>query len=854
MIPALQYGLLALCAINLSLWLLLVRRRFISGRALSMDSDGHQGSSPFHEVSRILGALLLGLVVIGKVPPIEAANGLDPSWQMVLEHATLHKLIYGKDIVFTFGPLAPVSTDLHNGAGHFHNERFAYTLWMASVFVVLWWKLSLRLPRLLVLLSWFWLLIMPGDATSYAALALLAWAMKSAEHEPPASWILASVVAPVGLAILGAVKFTYTVAALAVVAAWVGHAVVFQRSWKQALAPFLSALTTFMLVWTATGQPLAAFPRWLQWGLNVSSAYAEAMQVITVTPTALWLAAGTVILSLAMLSLVALWQGRSRRTSDLFLALVCLGLLAIVWKHSVTRADGHLSMIGSMAPLLCCLALTPSSIATLPRQTRTAGLAMVIALMGGALALQSAIFGTPLKESLLSLVTKPAAHLMSASQSLTTRSSDLPMDLSTAPALDQSRLPTFRALVKDQPVDVFNFLQCTAFANGLNYQPRPVYQSYQACDAKLMGLNEAYWKSRTSTHHLICRMESVDWRLNASDDAACWPHWLTNLTPSATENDFVLLSPAREKTYNPEWSVVSSGEAKMGAPLPVPTPPPSRLLRLRATIQRSLRGKIVKAAFQPDAVQMETAMADGTTEITRIVPGALEAGVLLTPYLHTNVDLLAYYGKDFALQRKPSSITFQAERGRNQEFAPSFGYVWESCSVPELTEANIQHSRELLRASRIPFPGRAPQLLGEALPGSVMQLSLRSLINIDLDGRPSLRLDAPSKIILQNDRRGGKLEISYMVPSPSWKRKKPTDGVRFLIATAGHDGRENILMDHFLDPGKQESDREKKTFSVTLPPNEAPWLVLRTETGPTDYQDRAVWGGFTWTPTAEGKP
>lgn len=859
MIPAIHYGLLALFAVNLVLWLLLLRQRFVP-LAASSAPGGSQVPSRTVEIFRALSALILGLFMTGAAQPATLTDGLDPSWQMVLEHATRHHLVYGRDIVFTFGPLAPMSSDLHSIAGYFHAERFAYILWLGSVFVILWWRLSLHVPRLLAVLSWLWLALLPGDAAPYAAIALLGWAMKpthdslrrDSSQEPLAAHILAFLAAPAGLAVLSTVKFTYTVAALAVVAAWVGHAVVFQRSWRQALLPLLAAASTFILLWTATGQPLQAVPQWLQWGLVVSSAYADAMQIILISPTALWLAVVTVVIALLLFIVLAVGQARARRTADLFLTLVCLGLLAIVWKHSVTRADSHLTMIGSLAPLLCCLALSPLSFANLPRPIRVTSLVTIAVIMVTALADRFTIVGTTITESVLSQSLGTSSKKLRPLQVLTPPERPLPFAPSTAPGLDSLRLPGIQALVKDQPVDVFNFLQAAAFANGLNYQPRPVYQSYQACNDALMKLNEAYWQPRIRTHHLICRMESVDGRLSTSEDATCWPHWLTNLTPSATENDFILLSPSSEKTHLPEWSPLSSGEAKMGAPLPVPPQPPGKFLRLRATIQKSLRGKIVKAAFQPDAVRMVTSMTDGTVEITRVVPGALDAGILVTPFLHTNVDLLAHYGNDLALQRRPTSITFLAERGRQQEFVPSYSFVWEGCSAPELPEATIQKSRNLLLESRIPSPGRAPELLGESLPGHVMQLSLKSLIVADLDERPSLRLDAPSKIVLQNDRRGGKLGISYMVPAASWKRKKTTDGVRFIIATAGHDGQENILLDHFLDPGKQESDREKKTFSVTLPPNGAPWLVLRTETGPTDYQDRAVWGGFTWTPGAEG--
>jgi hypothetical protein len=65
--------------------------------------------------------------------PSRNSSFLDTSWQVVLEYAAEHHLQFGKEIVFTYGPLGYLLTDV--SLGHMLNERivfaFALSLFMA---------------------------------------------------------------------------------------------------------------------------------------------------------------------------------------------------------------------------------------------------------------------------------------------------------------------------------------------------------------------------------------------------------------------------------------------------------------------------------------------------------------------------------------------------------------------------------------------------------------------------------------------------------------------------------------------------------------------------------------------------
>src|SRR5688572_23308055 len=58
-------------------------------------------------------ALLIFVFLIAELPPFAVnyiADSLDPSWVQASVYALLHKLAYGRDFVFTSGPLSPIYT------------------------------------------------------------------------------------------------------------------------------------------------------------------------------------------------------------------------------------------------------------------------------------------------------------------------------------------------------------------------------------------------------------------------------------------------------------------------------------------------------------------------------------------------------------------------------------------------------------------------------------------------------------------------------------------------------------------------------------------------------------------------
>lgn len=796
------------------------------------------------------GGILLAMVVFaGDAPPV-FEEGLDPSWQLVLESATKQRTAYGRDVVFTFGPLGPISQDVTSSLGVFQAERTAFLFWMASIYGALWWHLGRRLPVAIGGMLLVWQLTVPGGMLAYVVTALLSWRLKSSSPFSTLDRLMSLGIAPLCLGLLALVKFTYFVAALAILGAWLISGVLGKKIIHPLIQWFVFAVAVSGL-WLLCGQHISDLPQWIATGFQVSSAYADAMGVIVVDHLTMLLAAAIVASAVIAILLLSSNAVLRRDIPLIFLTLVCLGQIAIHWKHSVIRADEHLILIHLLVPLMICIVLAESKN---PETDTTRNSLYPWLAFGGA----AIIAGISLAGQAGALRKPIPSHLASQLGAIK-RSLSFPRFFSSQEALIRSQitqttrtklaLPHLSSTLADQPVDVFNYQQSVVFANEMNYRHRPVIQSYQACTKGLSDINKRWWMANGQNLRLLCSVESIDGRLPCSDDPLLWPIWLTTLTPVAIEKNFTLLEPKTQSAVQePTWRIAQEGIGEIGKPLTAPQVAGNSLLRLRVKVARSPWGKVVKAAFQPETIKVVTTMVDGTRHQARIIPPALDAGVLLVPYLETNVDLIAYHANSHPLLKRPAMVQLDAGHGRTNELKKEFQYAWEICDrLPAQDQSDQLTNQKLLAEMALYAPGTTPTPLQNCIPQPVLRISRKTLKEAEIEGKPAMRVDAPSIIVTSNRSNGGTLEGSFTIPERCWNNKKPTDGVRFIVAICDHDGKENRLLDRYLDPAKVESDRDVQYFRLTIPSGSPPLLMLRTEPGPSIDKDWATWGQLRWT-------
>ena len=804
----------------------------------SLSDTRHKGN-PGAAILRALAMGLLCWATLGRFHSGQAVAGLDTSWKMVLEHATTLRWGYGTDIVFTYGPLGPFSqADLEIGLGGLRAERFAFAAWAASFLSASWARWSAGVSGGAAAFLWMWLLIGPTMALPYAMIASAVWHL---HHQEGPAWLKrlwAFGLAPIALALCALVKFTYFLSVVAVLL--VGTLL---KPWRtlrpgDALPAVVTGLV-FLAGWWLAGQPWTGLRPWIGNGLAMSAAYADGMQILMVPPTVLWLAAIQLLLVLFCLGGFCWGNWRRKQWASIALASSLAGLVALVWKHGVSRADdGHVLFFLWTTPILVLLLWRPSSgFSSRLHRAGSIGVALVSLLAFSGLVVTAGVapwtlLTDALHARMAGMVISPASTVPDSPGG-----ADIP---STA---NQILLPKLREALSDRPVDIFNFEQSIAFSNALNYRPRPVFQSYAAGTRALAALNSDWWKGHRKDLHLLLRVESIDGRLPTSEDALCWPEWLTTMEPLQAERNFLLLGP-RSAIVDLQWEKLDTGTSPLSGAIPVPPVPPGSLLRLKLEPHRSLWGNVVKGAFQPEALHLKVRLESGVTKKWRIVPEMVRAGVLIEPLVESAAEVLAFFADDETLRKRPAEVWLETENGRVQEWAPSFSFQWEQSKetyLPDVRSARI--AREAFR--QLQFE-KGFQLMQEIYPDSALEIfsaDLTRQTRMKFKNKPALRVDAPSRIVI--GARAGRFEGNFAMLEEAWKHKKPSDGVTFVVAAANSDGMEHELFRRRLDPARVELDRGWQDYSVEVPTGFS-WLILRTDGGPTQDQDRAVWGPTGW--------
>ena len=232
----------------------------------------------------MLGALLLlaSLLAFAPFAPLLPGTELDDAWRLAMNQAVAQGLVFGRDIVFTFGPYAALYTQ------HYHPATYPAALLLGVLFGLAQGTLLLSCLRRrhngwLWTLAGFLLLVDSRDALffAYPLLLTLVTCMESASHgsDDRLRFVGQETGHLLAIALLGAlpiIKGSFW--PLAVMASLVGALLHGLKGERLRAALFvLLPLLTLLLLWGLAGQPLAALPDYFRTLSPIISGFAEAM-------------------------------------------------------------------------------------------------------------------------------------------------------------------------------------------------------------------------------------------------------------------------------------------------------------------------------------------------------------------------------------------------------------------------------------------------------------------------------------------------------------------------------------------------------------------------------------------------
>jgi hypothetical protein len=584
------------------------------------------------------------------LPALIARPGLDPSWVQGLHVAAERGLAFGRDIVFTFGPL---------GFAHMRE----YWPGLFAVTVAYWALLALGIVDALArlaraagatgLVAWPLFAIacafaIPFAYDAFVVLYLLLW-VAMVEADEPRAPRLAAHSALAGLAALS--KFPFAMAsglALAIILALVA----WRRQASRAVVIVLAWTLAFLAGWLALSQPLSGLPAYVVNSLEIVEGYPEAMSRRD-GPRAETHAYGALALLLAA---AIAWAVRASRHAPLFFTgLFVLATLVLTWRQAFTRHDERGP--SAFAFLLLASIVMAVRLAPLGRGAawlaRGAALACIVALaiVVDARTGRAASF-------LADAALRPVVALKQAA-GLATGAINLA-------ALHDAALARMR---RDDPlpslpgtVDAYSHDHSAIFAHALRWNPRPIFHSYQANTDELAELNRRHLAGPSAPDHLLVRIQPIDGRLPASEDGASW---LTMLERYAlrSEEGFVVL----DRQPAPAPAVLEALPPWRGSGWrDVPAEP---ALVATLTIHEPPRG-FAQAFRRPTPFEIQLRTETGEVHGFRFLRSVGRAPFILSPLVRTNADFASLFVPCHADLGAPkvAAVRILGDRGREVPF------------------------------------------------------------------------------------------------------------------------------------------------------------------------------------------
>lgn len=621
--------------------------------------------SKFTVVFRPALYALLGIYAfaVTVVLPGGATAGNEPSWQAALGEAVRAHLVFGQDIVYTYGPLGylavnaalPATYAIQSAAAVVVAALFASALSVrTSSEGRPWQKIAFAASGLIAAVTV--VQVTTIDILLYFILALALTHPSLARKQPNRYFVLT-----LGLVagVVGLVKFSYCVGfffigavalllladveafaiyslAFVIASAGVYRCVTFGPwPWIVLLAAGVTATSLWRRIGVfgpaaaACAAALAANPPYLHFlvrSFKEASEYSAGMAVDgSARDLIIGLAAVAIVIALAVCERAALGVSR--------VAAIVL-LLGLLFKEGFVRQD-----TGHLAVFFCGTALLAGVVVLSARARYVAIAALLVtafSLFSAARLLASVGQSNVIARVLPPFVVQNLRDTVVAASDWRQRASAF--QRTYAAGLAPDALPAAAvAKLRPYPVDLVGSEVNVVFANGLRWKPEPVFQPRNAYAPALDALDRDSVRSPGPRRELI-EFDPIDNRYPLADEPFTIREILCNyaldsriaqpLTTSSGSDTFLVLQPATGRCG--VESQVSAGNADWNEPIAVAAPHGS-IAFLNAKIRYSPIGLAIKTLYHVPEVDMTVDYDDGKNETHRIIPAVALDGLLVNP-------------------------------------------------------------------------------------------------------------------------------------------------------------------------------------------------------------------------------
>jgi len=736
-------------------------------------------------------------------------TNLDASWQQALAQALVQGLQFGRDLVFTFGPLSAL-----------HHGRYQPELWWSKVLMweLLWkgavawrWTHVVRAEPSIAVRVWLVaaLVMVPMPDDAWFMLLALAIGLRHVLDERPSWGALAFDLLILAAAAL--VKFPYFVGG-ALVALLIAARCA-QRGWKQGAAALALSVAALLAVWLACGQSPVHLLAWIRLSARIAARYPEG-QAERGDETEL-------VVALAMLAVLGLrvataWRDLRRIGVRACAMALLAGITFLVWRSAFTIQWERSVVLFTFLTVAPFLVRMPSPRASSepapPRLARrfahaAAGWSLGIA----ALVASHAHHGDDVVNRIKGMV-KNGVYRVVEVPSKVAGLAKLRRDLATHRALltRTHALPRMRAAIGAGTVDLFGTEQAILFLNDLHWQPRPLLQPYLALSPDLAVLDESFLLGPRAPDFVILRQSTTDMRPPGMEDARAMSALIRAYEPVLEERAALLFRRRPGPPRSEGAREVMRRTVRFGERIDLHETR-GRVLRVSLRVEDTVLGRVRSAFLRPARVGLRVHNGNGEWYAQHAPVGMLEDGFLARPQLAGDREWSSLYMGNSVGGLAEIILAVLPEEARF--FEPEVELVVESLDdllpPPDPTlAANLVFSS---------FPCRPIHAVASVGPFTATHF-----------GRELVLVGATSRLVFPVPESGGRARgTAGILPFDDGRKVPP---VRFELRLAEADGSIQALWSANLQTPTNDLNVATDKFELDLPPGPAGRrMVLVTE-------------------------
>jgi len=609
-------------------------------------------------------ACVLTVLMITPLAPAMPFPGLDGSWSYAMNIATAEHLRFGKDIVFTFGPLASIYTRVYSPATDWM-MLLGSALIAVALFAGFFAVASARKRVLLLILPVVISLAWGRDAVFMLVPVLIPFVLHRGLQRGRACTAALCLLASAS-AILPLVKGNFGL--LLGLAVLVSVIMCWRVQRRSVLLIIAVAGTSLLAAWLASGQRLLDLPGYFIAQAPIVSGYTDAMSVSgSLRDIVFYLLAAPVLLFLSV----------QRPVREYWYAPVMVAAyLFVAFKSGFVRHDEH-AFVAAVALAYVGLLIV------LTRRGRWGATAFIVAMLAwaGITHTYARVGWDSSVARFAEMVRKP---LLGTWQRLT-QPDVLPAQYAAITAGFGQRAPFagYHGEADVYPVDLGALI-----GSGAIWKPRPVLQSYSVYTPALLRANAEHLQADPPAR-VYFNADPIDHRYPALEDGASWLSLLAAFTPKALEGGFAVLEKGDDAKAVLQPSKASQVDAVLGKDVAVADwqEPVWVTLDIRPT----LLGKVFSTLYKAPKLSMKVRYEDGSTADYRMVAGMAKTGFLLSPTVSSAKDFIALrsiHRHELLDAKRVVSFGIAGDRGTRLLWNLDYQVGFSRLDIPKAAEAD----------------------------------------------------------------------------------------------------------------------------------------------------------------------